>query len=97
WLGDKREDTAEIVIPRRFVGGAANDIGFKLQDDRCYGAIISDYDRHRHNEAWMDKLTQRYAYHATIDTLPSQGFELSETTSEQDGTIRLVLNAYSLG
>jgi hypothetical protein len=45
YQGDKREQQAEIVIRRQYVGGAANDMGFFLQDDGTWGAIVSDYDR----------------------------------------------------
>lgn len=43
--GDKRTQTAEIIIPRRQVGGASNDVGFKKNADGTFTAIISDYDR----------------------------------------------------
>lgn len=43
--GDQRQQTAEIIIPRRQVGGASNDVGFKKNADGTYTAIISDYDR----------------------------------------------------
>ena len=43
--GDERQQTAEIVIKRREVGGASNDVGFRKNLDGTYTAIISDYDR----------------------------------------------------
>lgn len=43
--GDQRSQTAEIIIPRRQVGGASNDVGFKRNADGKFTAIISDYDR----------------------------------------------------
>src|SRR5579871_9544 len=58
--GDKRAQTAEIIVPRRVVGSASNDIGFKRQADGSYAAIISEYDSSRHNAAWMTKLRQTY-------------------------------------
>lgn len=59
--GDKRQDTAEIIIRRKYVGNASNDLGFKKQADGTYKAIISQYDSYRHNEAWMTDLKKRYA------------------------------------
>lgn len=76
--GDKRADRAEIILPRKHVGGASNDIGFKLQEDGTYGAIISEYDSRSnpacrknertkgilsYNSDWLNLLNQRYAYH----------------------------------
>jgi len=43
--GDKRTQTAEVIIPRKQVGGASNDVGFKKNADGTYTAIISDYDK----------------------------------------------------
>lgn len=57
--GDKRQQTAEIVIPRAQVGSASNDIGFKLQANGAYAAIISDFDSHRHGETWLKDVKLR--------------------------------------
>lgn len=43
--GDKRTQTAEIIIPRKQVGGASNDVGFKRNADGTFTAIVSDYDK----------------------------------------------------
>lgn len=43
--GDQRSQTAEIIIPRKQVGGASNDVGFKKNADGSFTAIISDYDK----------------------------------------------------
>ena len=101
YRGDKRSQTAEVVLPRRFVGGAANDIGFKLQEDGTYEAIISDFDRSSnsarrsqywksgaYNENWLKKLNQRYAYHNLKEELSEQGFFI-ESESEENGELFL--------
>lgn len=59
--GDKRQQTAEIIIRRKDISSASNDIGFKKQADGSFNAIISDFDKHRHDEAWMSDLKKRYA------------------------------------
>ena len=95
YQGDKRKDTAEIILPRRYVGGASNDIGFKLQEDGSYAAIISAYDSKSnqakktkytqtgsYNTDWLDKLTQRYAYHNIKGELSVQGFTIESETNE---------------
>lgn len=43
--GDKRTQTAEIIIPRHQVGGASNDVGFKRNADGTFTAIVSDFDK----------------------------------------------------
>jgi len=109
YRGDKRKDRAEIVIPRRFVGGASNDIGFKLQEDGSYEAIISEYDSHSgcarkskyhdehgYNAKWLKKLNQRYAYHNLKEELSDQGFFI-EAENEEDGQIFLECGTHMFG
>ena len=53
--------------------------------------MISDLDRPRYNEQWLQKLSQRYAYHVAKEQLLEQGFHLVEETVEANKTIRLTL------
>ena len=62
--GDVRQQTAEVIIRRKYVGRASNDIGFKRGEDGTFDAVISDDDRRKYSEEWLNRLTQRYAYHA---------------------------------
>lgn len=73
------------------MGAASNDIGFERRPDGSFAAVISEYDRARHDDAWLGRLTARHAYHATATTLAAQGFELVDEQTERDGTVRLVL------
>ena len=42
--GDRRPETAAIVIRRRYIGDASNDLGFRLTSEG-YIPIISEYDQ----------------------------------------------------
>jgi hypothetical protein len=75
--GDKREDTAEVIIRRKYVGSASNDIGFKRSADGTYAAIISDYDSHKHNAKWMAKLKTSYAENGIMKTASKQGLRFA--------------------
>ncbi len=86
--GDKRADTAEIIIRRKHIGSASNDIGFKLQPNGTYGAIISDYDSIRFNPAWRGKLTAAYARNGIIATARKQGLRYAGTV-QKDGKTQL--------
>ena len=44
YRGDQRPETAQIVIRRKFIGAASNDLGFQ-KTDAGYVAVISEYDR----------------------------------------------------
>ncbi len=91
YQGDVRPQTAEVIIRRKYVGPASNDIGFKRQADGTFEAVVSGYDRRKYSQAWLDRLTQRYAYHATCAKLADQGFSLVSEEKQVDGRIHLVL------
>jgi hypothetical protein len=98
--GRLREERAEIIIPRRYVGGSSNDIGFKLQEDGSWGAIISEFDTSSgqsqknertkgmrgYGEMWLKALHQRYAYHHLKTQIAEQGYYI-ESEVEKDGQI----------
>jgi len=90
-LGDIRPQTVEVVIRRQFIGAGSNDIGFKRQENGSYNAIISAYDRQRFNGEWLNKLSQRYAYHLTKSQLAEQNFTLISEESQADGRIHLLV------
>ena len=91
YRGDKRPQTAEVIVRRNFIGHASNDIGFKRQADGNFEAIISDYDRHEHSALWLNQLCQRYAYHVTRSRLAEQGFALLTEEEQTDGRIHLLV------
>lgn len=91
YQGDKRKQTAEVIIRRKHVGRASNDIGFKRREDGAFDAIISDYDRSKYSQDWLNRLTQRYAYHAARAKLEEQGFVLVTEEAEEGERIHLVL------
>jgi hypothetical protein len=69
--GDKRAQTANIIIRRNHVGSSSNDIGFLKKADGTYEAIVSEFDRRSggnhaqktggYNERWLKTLKQPYA------------------------------------
>ena len=91
WPDDKRENTAEIIIRKKYAVSASSDIGFKLGTQRRFTAIISDMDQDSYNAAWLSRLTQRYAYHVARDKLQEKGFDLVEESVQEDQTIHLTL------
>jgi hypothetical protein len=91
YQGDKRQQTAEVIIPRKYVQSAANDIGFKKQADGTFQAYISDYDKSKYNNDWLGKLSQRYAYHKLKEEVESGGLYI-ESESEEKGEIFLTIS-----
>lgn len=61
--GDIRTQVANIIIRRIHVGSASNDVGF-LATPTGYQSIVSEYDRPKYGNNWMQKLNERYNHHA---------------------------------
>jgi hypothetical protein len=73
--GKTRPDVAHIIIRRKHVGTASNDIGCIRGADGKYMLCLSDFDTGngeytnraqvaRCNAAWQGRLKQNYAFHA---------------------------------
>ena len=44
YQGDRRPETAQIVVRRKFIGSASNDLGFQ-KTDAGFVPVISEYDQ----------------------------------------------------
>jgi len=63
YQGDRRPETAEIVVRRQHVGAASNDLGF-TRTERGYVPIVSEYDqRTLHQGQFLVKLRTAYSEH----------------------------------
>ena len=85
------KSAAEVIMRRHSFGSLKGDIGFRRGKDGRFDAIITTDDRNTFDGRWLDRLTQRYAYHVTKDSLQQQGFDLVEETTHRNGAIQLTL------
>ncbi len=75
YLGDERAEKAHIVIRRRQLDSASNDIGFTRDASGVYRAIISEYDRGiGFNDAWLGRVAQAYKERQTMAVAKSKGY-----------------------
>ena len=72
---DATGDKANIIVRRKHVGGAANDLGFKKETDGTYSAIVSAYDTGKHNTKWMTDLKKAYTEAVTHKTAARLGLK----------------------
>ncbi len=91
YRGDARPEKAEVIVRRKHIGSASNDIGFARRPDDTFEAIISEFDRRRYDEAWLTKLTRSYSYAATLRYAEANGYEVATDELQEDGTRRLTL------
>jgi hypothetical protein len=85
FLGQKAEVEIVVRLP------LSNDIGLRLSGG-IY-EIVADWAgvKGLSQKDFIERITQRYAYHAAKGQLEEQGFTLVEETVQNTGQIRLVL------
>ena len=71
------------------MGRASNDLGFVKSPDGTYRAIISDFDKSRHNDAWMLKLTDSYSEHGVVKQAARQGLRFLGKKKDAQGQVQL--------
>lgn len=90
YQNDKRDQVANIIVRRKNVGSASNDVGFLKKKNGKYELIISEYDKKCHQgKIFMEKFKQLYVTKETSKYLRKKGYKLKKTTTEEDGTITL--------
>jgi hypothetical protein len=94
YRGDARPQRAEIIVRRKHVGRASNDIGFARQPDGTFEAIISEYDRNQHGQQWLARLAQAYGHAAALKYAEDHGYDVQADVAERDGTRRITLRRY---
>ena len=94
YQGDEREEKANIIIRRKHISPSANDVGFALQDDGSYKAIISEYDRRtRCNDAFVGRLKTEYACVAVEKQAKQRGKTVTRVP-QKDGRVILKIRGY---
>ena len=93
--------TAEIVVSAcdgYDIGFVRKEQGYEMVADWSMIASYAGTYEQPYAEKFVADLTQRYALHVALDQMALQGFEIDgQIVTEQDGTIRLAMNQYSLG
>ncbi len=90
YKGDKREQVANIVIRRQYVGSASNDVGFLLKEDGTYEAIISEFDSWALNKEFLNNLQQEYSKQVVLKFANSKNMSIREERL-QDGRVQMKL------
>ena len=87
YQNDKRKERAHIILPKKQVGGAANDIGFVRGTDGKFSATISAYDQGAHGTGWLDKIRQKFVVAKQTRAWKKQGYTEFETVKNEDGGV----------
>lgn len=91
YRGDRRTTQAHVIVRRKDVCWAANDVGFELKDGK-YVAHVSEFDRGEWAEktGWLGKVSQQYAKAVVVKKAKKLGYRVAETM-QADGSVRLAL------
>jgi hypothetical protein len=84
--------TAEVVIEQDNdydIGFSWNGNEYELVADLQYWQQTLSVD------GFLNRVTQRYAYHTVMQETAKQGFQVAEQQQNQDGSIRLVVQRWS--
>ena len=73
--GHERPEKAHIIIRRRELDSASNDIGFAKTADGRYGAQLSEYDQAiGFDQKWVNRIRQLYKEKQTIAAAKAKGY-----------------------
>lgn len=78
YMGDKREDTAHVIIRRRYLSTASNDMGFRKVGN-AYVPIISEYDSRVYNQSFLNTLKQVYGVEKAVKQATKRGYKTTVT------------------
>jgi len=91
--GDRRAETADVVIRRKYVRVAANDIGFRKQEDGTFKAIVSQYDLGQ-DPHFVEKVVELASIHNTMLTAQKEGWTCKRIQNK-DGETELLLERWT--
>lgn len=89
-----KTQTAEVVIQQE----NGYDVGFKRSEESGDYELVADlqyWQQPLSVDGFLNRVTQRYAYHTVVNESATQGFQVSEQVDNQDGSIRLVLQRWA--
>jgi len=86
YTGDKRNQTANVIIRRQDVGSSSNDLGFVQKEDGTYEAIISEFDQRKYNEKWLNKVGTEHGIENAKNAFTMNGWDYTESVDNQGRT-----------
>ena len=91
YQGDKREQKAHIIIPRKQVGAASNDVGFEKIDGK-YITHASQFDKAWREGTKLNKLKQLYGEKVIMKTVSKHSkYSFKSRRVDKEGNIKIRL------
>jgi hypothetical protein len=92
YQGDLRDQKAHIIIRRKHVGSASNDIGFERQANGTYKAWVSQFDKNVRlgRKIVSGELSQGYSKRMVEKEIAkTRGWSLKESQKDKNGKLRM--------
>ncbi len=93
YRGNERQEKANIIIRRKHIGKASNDIGFIIDDNGNYQQVISEYDLRKLGKQWVGNLKANYVFHKIKTEQETRGRKVSRTRCP-NGKQRIEISGY---
>jgi len=84
YQGDRRSQKAHVILRRKYVGHASNDIGFEKTSEGIYRAHISEFDHNNYGQVWQKNLQKLYAVELSKMEFEKKGWEYEEDVDEKN-------------
>lgn len=87
-------EVADVVIEQ----ANGYDIGFRHNDQTHEYELVADLQYWQQPltvDGFLNQVTQRYAFHTVLSESSRQGFQVAEQQTNQDGSIRLVVQRWN--
>ena len=91
--GDKRAQVANVILRRKNVGASSNDIGFVKTKDGTYEAIISEFDKRKYNDQWLNKVGTYHGVENAKQAFTAHNWDYTESVDDK-GRIQLIGTTY---
>lgn len=87
YLGKTRPETAEVIVRRKWIGYASNDMGFKYKAaTKEWSPVISGFDNHgKFADRWKKKFMSEWAAQNLMEQRSEQGWKCQRDTVDVDG------------
>lgn len=95
YQGDKRKQIANVIVRRKHVGSASNDIGWEFKEDGTCVAHISQYDQGVFDKTKQNMVAQKYAEGVATQAAKAAGYKVERKVV--DGKVKLTMKKTAWG
>lgn len=92
YMGDQRTQIAHIIVRRRYVGAASNDVGFHRKSDGTFELIISEFDQGGNKRQALNftkNIKKIYSKHRVLKECKRRGLRVKSKKDTVDNKLKI--------